>query len=67
MPKRIKQKATKGEIAHVMRTLGARGGKIGGKRRLETMTAEERRAVARRGAAARWARARDARAEGHKR
>src|SRR5262245_55815104 len=32
MPKRIKQKATKGEIAHVMRTLGARGGKIGGKR-----------------------------------
>jgi hypothetical protein len=37
-----------------MAQLGSKGGKIGGKRRLETMSAKERRAVAMRAAAARW-------------
>ncbi len=34
-------------ISEVMRELGRRGGKVGGKRRLDTMTSEERRDVAR--------------------
>ena len=34
-------------IIKVMRELGRRGGKKGGKRRLETMTAEERKEIAR--------------------
>jgi hypothetical protein len=33
-------------ISEVMRQLGSKGGKIGGKRSLETMTAEERSARA---------------------
>ena len=41
-----------------MREMGRKGGKIGGKRRLETLTPEERREIARKaglkGAAARW-------------
>lgn len=34
-------------ISEVMRELGRRGGKVGGKRRLQTMTKEERSAIAR--------------------
>jgi hypothetical protein len=41
----------------VMREMGAKGGKIGGKRRLETMTEEQRRRSARKAAKARWAKA----------
>lgn len=37
-----------------MAKLGAKGGKIGGKRRLETMTAKRRKEVAAKAAAARW-------------
>ena len=37
-----------------MAKLGTKGGKIGGKRRLETMTEAERKKVARLGAQARW-------------
>ena len=33
---------------------GAKGGKIGGKRRLETITPERRSAIAKAAAAARW-------------
>jgi hypothetical protein len=40
-----------------MREMGAKGGKIGGKRRLETMTDEQRRRSARKAAKARWAKA----------
>jgi hypothetical protein len=36
------------QISEVMRELGRRGGKVGGKRRLVTMTAEARRDIARR-------------------
>ena len=42
-------------VQQVMREMGAKGGKIGGKRRLETMTDEQRRRSARKAAKARWA------------
>jgi len=44
----------KATISEVMRQLGSKGGKIGGKRRLETMTAEDRSQIALRAARARW-------------
>lgn len=52
-------KTGKAEISRVMRAMGRKGGKIGGKRRLETMTPEERKAVALRAARARWANKQD--------
>ncbi len=42
-------------ISAVMREMGSKGGKIGGKRSLETMTAEERSERARKAVAAREA------------
>ena len=50
-----REKPSDSMIRLVMAEMGRKGGKIGGKRRLDTMTAEERRAVARQGARARWA------------
>jgi hypothetical protein len=44
----------KAQISVVMSHLGRKGGKIGGKRRLETMTAEQRTAIARLAANTRW-------------
>jgi hypothetical protein len=44
-------------VQKVMREMGAKGGKIGGKRRLETMTDEQRRRSARKAAKARWSKA----------
>jgi hypothetical protein len=44
-------------VQQVMRQMGAKGGRIGGKRRLETMTDEQRRRSARKAAKARWANA----------
>jgi hypothetical protein len=41
-------------ISQVMAEMGRKGGRIGGKRRLVTMTAKERRAVALQAAHARW-------------
>jgi len=41
----------------VMRTMGAKGGRVGGKRRLETMTPEQRSKSAKKAAKARWAKA----------
>jgi hypothetical protein len=41
-------------ISSYMAQIGAKGGRIGGKRRLKTMTAEERRKVAQKAAKARW-------------
>lgn len=46
-------------VSLVMAEMGRRGGKIGGKRRLQTMTAEERSAVALKAAKARWSRRRE--------
>ncbi len=37
------------------REMGARGGRIGGKRRMETMTPEQRSKIAKKAAKARWA------------
>ena len=45
-------------ISRVMAQMGRRGGKIGGKRRLETMTPEQRSQVASDAAKARWAKKR---------
>jgi len=47
---------TKSQISLLMSALGRKGGKIGGKRRMETMTAKERSAVASNAAKARWER-----------
>jgi hypothetical protein len=44
-------------VQQVMRDMGAKGGRIGGKRRLETMTDEQRKRSARKAAKARWAKA----------
>ena len=38
--------------------MGARGGRIGGKRRLETITPERRKEIARKAVAGRWERKR---------
>lgn len=45
---------TQEQVSFLMSEFGRRGGKIGGKRRLETMTPEERSKVAKRAAKARW-------------
>ena len=43
------------DISLVMAEMGRRGGRIGGKRRLETMTAARRRKIAKKAADIRWA------------
>lgn len=48
------------EVSRVMSAMGRKGGKIGGKRRLVTMTAEERQARALQAAKARWNKNKDA-------
>ena len=45
-------KKTKALFSEIMREIGRKGGKIGGKRSLETMTPEERTARAKKAAAA---------------
>lgn len=45
---------TKSQISMFMSEMGRKGGKIGGKRRLYTMTAEDRRRIAKKAAKARW-------------
>ena len=42
-------------VQQVVREMGAKGGKIGGKRRLETMTDAQRSKSAKKAAKARWA------------
>ncbi|MCU1269583.1 MAG: hypothetical protein JWN74_877 [Acidobacteriaceae bacterium] len=41
-------------LSEYMASIGRKGGQIGGKRRLKTMTKEQRRKVAARAAKARW-------------
>lgn len=48
------QPPTKAQVSLLMSQLGRKGGKIGGKRRLVTMTTQERRKVATKAANARW-------------
>jgi len=45
---------TQSEISRVMAAMGRRGGRIGGKRRLVTMTSEQRREIAVKAARKRW-------------
>ena len=40
--------------SRVMAEMGRKGGRIGGKRRLETLSARRRKAIARKAAKARW-------------
>jgi hypothetical protein len=42
------------EISQYMAALGSRGGKVGGKKRMETLTQERRSQIAFRAAEARW-------------
>ena len=46
---------TKAQVSALMAQLGRKGGKIGGKRRLETLSAEKRKEIAKKAARARWA------------
>jgi hypothetical protein len=46
---------TKAQISQLMATMGRKGGKVGGKRRLVTMTPEERSQIALKAAKVRWA------------
>ena len=54
-------KPTSSEISRVMAAMGRRGGKIGGKRRLLTLTPERRKEIAAKAAKKRWENAKDAR------
>src|SRR6266849_2404393 len=45
---------TQAEISRVMSELGRRGGKIGGKRRADSLTNERRREIALKAARSRW-------------
>jgi hypothetical protein len=45
---------TKEQISQLMAAIGRKGGKVGGKRRLQTMTPEQRSQSAFRAAQARW-------------
>ena len=46
---------SKSDISRIMAEMGRKGGKIGGKRRLETVTQERRSEIAHKAAQARWA------------
>jgi hypothetical protein len=48
------EEMSKDQISRLMAEMGRRGGKIGGKRRLQTMTPKERSQVALKAARARW-------------
>jgi hypothetical protein len=48
-------KISTSDISRVMAAMGRKGGRIGGKRRLTTMTPEQRREVALKAAQIRWA------------
>jgi hypothetical protein len=47
-------KPSKDDISRVMAEMGRKGGKIGGKRRMETMSQTQRTKVAKKAAKARW-------------
>ena len=48
------QLPTKAQVSMLMAELGRKGGRIGGKRRLHTMTQKERTQIARKAAETRW-------------
>ena len=49
---------SKEQVSMLMAEMGRKGGKIGGKRRLETMSARQRTSIAKKAAKARWAKRR---------
>jgi len=49
-----KEKPSKYDISAVMAEMGRKGGQIGGKRRLTTMTQAQRTRIAKKAAKARW-------------
>ena len=51
MPQRVTPPAS---LSEYMAAIGRKGGQIGGKRRMKTMTAEQRTKVARKAAKKRW-------------
>ena len=53
-------------ISQVMSAMGRKGGRIGGKRRLVTMTPERRKEVAQLAAQKRWTKAKQAQAKARK-
>lgn len=64
MPKRLstgpaEEKLSRSLISRVMTKMGKKGGKIGGKRRLVTLTPERRKAIAQKAANTRWHRGED--------
>jgi len=48
------QLPTEAQISALMAQLGRKGGKIGGKRRLETLSSLQRKRIAKKAARARW-------------
>ena len=54
LPAKKPARASKSEISRVMSAMGRKGGKIGGKASLVTMTREERRERALKAAKSRW-------------
>jgi hypothetical protein len=46
-------------LSQYMSNIGRKGGQIGGKRRLKTMTVEQRKRVAKKAARARWRKSKD--------
>ncbi len=57
------KKADKALISQIMSAMGRKGGKVGGKRRMVTMTPQARSQVALRAAQARWAKRKTSGAE----
>ena len=57
-PKNLAKDISASVLHDIMSIMGRKGGRIGGKRRLETMTPEERSAAALKAARARWKRKR---------
>jgi hypothetical protein len=52
------ESTTPANVSEYMASIGRKGGQIGGKRRLKTMTKEQRRRIAAKAAKARWKKAR---------
>ncbi len=56
-PQTISQAKLPGNISEYMAKIGKKGGEIGGKRRLKTMTREQRSKIAAKAAKTRWKKA----------
>jgi len=61
MPKQVKQDKiiVPAGLSQYMAAIGSKGGKIGGKRRMTTLTPERRKKIAQQAAITRWKKQRD--------